>query len=112
MLHDYAIAELTRAGLLDGDEYNFMLVNAVMELIDMFVSQDHSGYSASLTLDLFTKLANFEALTPLTNDPAEWCDHGGLWQSRRNSECFSKDGGVTYYKLSTGHETIYTSDPA
>jgi hypothetical protein len=82
-----------------------------MSLIDLFASQRHSGYSASWAIDLFAKLANYENITPLTSDPEEWMlVDDDMWQNLRNSECFSTDGGVTYYKLSTGRDTIYRSE--
>ncbi|MFF7631421.1 hypothetical protein [Streptomyces cyaneofuscatus] len=53
------------------------------------------------------RLLRFQPLTDLTDDPAEWIDRHAegmtpipLWQSNRNSEAFSTDGGKTYYLLS------------
>lgn len=111
-LHDHATSELLRAGLFDADsDYEGNLAVCVMELIDVFAAQGHSGFSASWTLELFTKLSRFEALSPLSNDPDEWHEPAdGLWQSCRNSEAFSHDGGKTYYLLSTGFETMYTAE--
>lgn len=43
-------------------DYDGMLGVAVMDLITLFSSQGHSGMSAELVLELFTKLVKFEEL--------------------------------------------------
>src|SRR3546814_7005887 len=53
-------------------------------------------------------LLNMRNLSPLTNNPDEWYKHtpdtwdgvNHVWQSKRNSEAFSTDGGLTYTLLS------------
>ena len=78
-----------------------------MELIRVFAGQGHSGFSAGVTRDLFHRLSNWETLSSITNDPAEWMDvaeYGGrnssaLWQCKRNPALFSTDGGKTYYHV-------------
>lgn len=75
-------------------------------VIAEFSSFGHSGGSAMATIPVLHALLQWQNLTALTNDPAEWEDHTGrsggeaLWQSHRNPEAFSQDGGVTYYLLS------------
>lgn len=105
-LNSHARTELEKAGLFDEDsDYNGMLGDAVMKLMDAFSGQGHSGFSAMLTLDLFNRVAKYEALTELTDDPDEWNDiseyQGGhpSWQSTRNPSAFSTDGGKYYYNL-------------
>lgn len=59
----HAEKELTKAGLFDKDsDYSGMLGEGVLELITAFANQGHSGFSAGMTLELFTKLARFEEL--------------------------------------------------
>ena len=104
-LIEHARTELTRAGLFDGDaDYSGAHAHAVMELIETFAAQGHSGASAALTIGLFTKLAQFQPLTPITSDPDEWnnvSDISGapLWQNKRRSSSFSRDGGRTWYDI-------------
>lgn len=86
------------------DEYNNMCGEAVMELVKVFAEQGHSGFSASIVLGMFTEVADYKPLGPLTNNPDEWMklDRGfdeGTWQNRRRSDAFSNDGGHTYYLL-------------
>lgn len=103
-LIDHAKRELALSGV-DEDIYGDMTSKAVIELLGVFSKQNHSGMSGSLVLALFTQLAQFKNLTPLTDDPEEWHDHSSIgyeptFQNKRNSEAFSNDGGKTYYLLS------------
>lgn len=89
-----------------GDFYDGMTGKAVMELMEVFAKQGHSGMSAGITIALFTKLAQFKALGPLTDNSDEWYDHrvdgpspGPNWQNKRQGSCFSYDEGKTYYNL-------------
>ena len=110
----HAWDELNRAGLFtgEGDFYGGMTGHAVMALVDVFVEQGHSGTSAAVVTDLFRRLVAFEPLGPLTDDPDEWCEVAdGLWQSRRQSEAFSRDNGQTY-RLSSDRDTTRASKPA
>lgn len=104
-LVDHARRELTRAGMYDSgdvfDNYNNMVADAVMGLTELFAEQGHSGFSAGLTIHLFSELASFKAITPLSDNPEEWVEVGpSVWQNVRDSECFSEDGGKSYRKLS------------
>ncbi len=93
-LREFAKSELKHAGFFDKDsDYNGDLGDAVMKLIDMFCDQGHSGGSAPITVDIFSKLAMFEPLLPLTGDDNEWMDvGGGLFQNIRCSRVFKQDG--------------------
>lgn len=84
-LKEFANKELTLAEILGPDgAYDGFVGESVEELIDVFSKQGHSGGSASLTLHLFNKLANFEHITPLTGDDDEWMKVGsGVYQNTR-----------------------------
>lgn len=105
--------ELVDAGR---DIYGEMLPDAVIELIEVFAKQGHSGMSAILVTDMFNKLARFEALSPLTDDPDEWHKHptdiagrDDLWQNKRDSSAFSNDGGKTYYSVNDNNRAIHVA---
>lgn len=104
-LTEHAQFELIKAGLFDQDaDYNGAHANAVMELVETFSNQHHSGASAALTLGIFSKLAQFQPLSPITSDPDEWTDvaefNGSpLWQNKRRGTSFSRDGGQTWYDI-------------
>lgn len=112
----HAERELRRAGLFDKDsDYGGMVGAATLDLVRRFGKQGHSGFSAALVRDLFGRLADYQALTPLTDDPAEWNDVSAmsgtpLWQSRRDSTAFSEDAGKTYTRLDD--KTARRSQPA
>ena len=110
----YAWDELVRVGAFtaDTDFYGGMTGRAIMELIEAFAGQGHSGGSAPTVIAAFAKLASFEPLGPLTDDPDEWQEVAdGLWQSCRKSDAFSRDGGKTYH-LTGDRDTIHRTDPA
>jgi len=111
-LTDHAQRELKLAGLFDDDsDYNGMLGEAVLKLIELFAKQGHSGMSAAMTRELFNKLATYKPLTEITDDVNEWGDvteydpSSGkpLWQSRRNPSLFSNDKGKTYWDIDEEH---------
>ncbi len=85
-------------------------IEGYLKVIQAFSDMDHSGGSASVAILTINDLLKFKNLSPLTDDPDDWIQHevdmedgnGGAWQSCRNSEAFSNDGGKTYYLLSTG----------
>lgn len=104
-----------------GEEPEF--VEGYLKVIQAFADMGHSGGSASVAIPVINQLLQFKNLTPLTDDPdewmhiaeAQWGEKGGVWQNRRNSEAFSKDGGKTYYLLSErdgNSRPVHISDQA
>ncbi len=93
---DHARFELDRAGWFDSDAmYRDMMGRAVMQMIEQFAEEGHSGMSASLAIGLFKRLANFEPLTPLTGEDDEWTEVGeGVFQNRRCSRVFKDKTGA------------------
>lgn len=81
-----------------------------LKVIQAFADMGHSGTSAEVAIPVINDLLQFKNLSLLTDDPAEWMQFseeewgqpGGIWQSRRNPEAFSHDGGKSYYLLSEG----------
>lgn len=119
-LEKHAQYELERAGLFKEDsDYGGMLGHSTMKLIKCFAEEGHSGFSASMQIALFEKLASFKNLTPLTDSPDEWMsvseyqspESPALWQNRRSSDCFSNDGGKTYYSVDDKNREIKKSNP-
>jgi hypothetical protein len=99
-LIDHAKIELQLAGAFDKDSnYDVFIGEAVMELIEVFSNQGHSGTSASIVSSIFNKLAQYKPLQPITGRDEEWSkvsinDDRELYQNKR---CFSifkegKDG--------------------
>jgi hypothetical protein len=98
-LVEHARRELELCGQTAEDPgYTSTLVASVAA----FASYGHSGGSASVAIDQLTRLLRFEALSPLTSDPAEWEDRTEmsgypLWQNVRDSRAMSNDGGKTWW---------------
>lgn len=85
---------------------------SIVAAVAAFASYGHSGGSAGVALHQLTALLRFEALSPLTSDPDEWVDHGGVWQNRRDSRAMSGDGGKTWWYVDGRHagERCYNGD--
>lgn len=95
-LVEHAKRELELLGETD-QEY----IDGIVKVIQAFADCGHSGGSASVAIPTIHDLLQFKPLSPLTNDPSEWNEVGSeVWQSSRNPEAFSSDGGKTYYLLS------------
>lgn len=85
-------------------------IEGYLKVIKAFAAMRHSGGSAEIAIPVINSLLMFKNLTPLTDDPEEWMEVDKnqwdgvtlVWQSRRNPQAFSTDGGKTYYLLSEG----------
>lgn len=90
----HAEQELRAAGMFDEDsDYDGMAAHAVMELIQVFSRQGHSGFSANLVRGLFNKVAAYEPLCPLTGADDEWVECStGMFQNKRCSHVFKENG--------------------
>ena len=102
--------EFRAAGWLDEndeykDEMQEMICNHVLALLDVFGDEGHSGTTAPYTIDLFSKLANFDPIVPLTGEDWEWNevsdgDKGKMYQNKRCSAVFkdaNRYDGQPYY---------------
>jgi hypothetical protein len=104
-LVEHAEYELKKAGLFDNDaDYMGVLAKDVMQIIELFAKQGHSGASAAYVAGILELLLRFKPLSPITNDPDEWglISQDGepkMWQNKRDGEQFSMDGGKTWNKV-------------
>jgi hypothetical protein len=94
----YAEEEIKAAGLNDPDsDYNGDIGKAVLELIQVFSNQGHSGMSASIVRNVFNKLVKYEPLIPITGNTEEWMEVSeGLFQNKRLGGLFKENGRVYY----------------
>ncbi len=115
-LVEFAENELKVVSLDGNDPFEQMARNDILSLIRLFSSQGHSGYSAKWTVSVFTRLAMFQPLTPLTGSDDEWMDDDSEYL--QNRRCFSvfkeKSTGRTYRTdavmfLSRGSSIAYTN---
>jgi len=98
-LEEYAKKELELAGWFKKDGmYEDEIGNAVMDLVNVFSKQGHSGMSANLTLQLFNKVADFEPLLPIQGTDEEWTkDVNLIGQNLRCSSIFKNEDGSCHY---------------
>ena len=108
-LVEHAKAEFRAAGWVDengkfNDEMQHVMCDQIIELLTIFGEHGHSGSSAPYAIRLFSKLAKFEPLVPLTGEDWEWndTDHGVLQNKRcrhvfkdiETGECYDINGKV------------------
>lgn len=106
----HALNEFQAAGWLGEngkftDEMQEMVCTHVLALLDTFADEGHSGSSAPYTIDLFSKLAKFDPIVPLTGEDWEWnnvSEQSGreVYQNKRCSAVFKQTDrydGNPYY---------------
>lgn len=83
------------------DEINSHMVRSVLELIETFSKQDHSGFSAIECVRLFSTLAKWKPLAPLTGEDCEWAlleyDSDVMYQNKRDARVFKRADGSAYF---------------
>ena len=100
-LVDFAKDELARAGLFDPDsDYDGELGKSVLELVEVFAKQGHTGNSAAMAMSIFAIVGTFKPLTPLSGADDEWteiAEENGktLYQNKRCPTVF-KTNDVAY----------------
>jgi len=103
-LVEHARREFEIAGWFDDVEDDFdinrMMAEDIMELLEVFANQGHSGFSGSYAVSLFKRLGSYDIISPLTGEPDEWndiSDHYGrtekVYQNRRKSTVFKDENG-------------------
>ena len=71
------------------DGPNKWIQENVLELLEVFARQGHSGFSAPYAVEMFRKLALHEPLVPLSGADDEWNEVGdGVFQNNRCSHVF------------------------
>ena len=83
----------------DGDHYTDDMQEVVckntLELLEVLADQHYSGATIGYALNLFTKLAQFKPLGPLTGDDSEWIEiKDNHFQNTRRGSVFKKRGFV------------------
>ena len=124
-LISHAQREFRAAGWIkeDGsynDEMQEDICNHVLKLLEVFADEGHSGSSAPYAIELFSKLAKFDPLTPLTGEDWEWnhinddrTNNVSVYQNNRCGAVFKQSdrfNGDPYY-LDTVVFWEWVSDP-
>lgn len=77
------------------------LINAdMMEMVELFANQGHSGFSASYAINMLNKLLNYEPILPLTGEDNEWeklnYSKDTCYQNKRCPRVFKNEDGQAY----------------
>jgi hypothetical protein len=86
-INEFKACGWTEDGVTFKDEMQGAICAHVLDLLDTFASEGHSGSSAPYAINLFKKLAMFEPLAPLTGEDWEW-----------NEIADDRTNGVTVYQ--------------
>lgn len=82
------------------DDMQDMAKENVLELLEVFEKQGHSGSSAPYVLGLFQRLADFKPLGQLTGEDDEWMEVSpNTYQNIRCSSVFKEGKNGTAYWL-------------
>lgn len=102
----HALNEFRAAGWLDKDgkycdDMQELICNHLLKLLKVFSDEGHTGNSAPYTINLFSKLAKFDPIVPLTGEDWEWVEVSeGMYQNKRCSAVFKQPdrfNGQAYY---------------
>ena len=102
---EHAKTEFRAAGWTDDngkfkDDMQELLCTQVLELLEKFSEHEHSGSSAPYAIEVFTKLAKFEPLVPLSGEDNEWgeLNYGDeiKYQNKRCSSVFKGSDNRAY----------------
>ena len=102
----HAKEEFRAAGWADengkyNDDMQEAICEHVLKLLEVFSEEGHSGSTAPYAIGLFSRLAKFEPIAPLTGEDWEWHDvseYSGTitYQNRRCSSIFKDNDGIAY----------------
>ena len=106
----HALTEFRAADWMDEngrykDDMQGLICGHVLRLLTVFADEGHSGSSAPYTINLFSKLAKFDPIVPLTGEDWEWNEvsdgnKGKMYQNKRCSAVFKQADrfdGQPYY---------------
>ncbi|MGL5618461.1 MAG: hypothetical protein ACRDDC_02335 [Tannerellaceae bacterium] len=95
-LKSHAEREFFAAGWTDKagnfkDEMQELICKQILELLQVFSDHGHSGSTAPYAINLFSKLAKFEPIVPLTGEDWEFNEVSeGVFQNNRCSHVFKQ----------------------
>lgn len=94
-LVNFAKSELSR--LKDDSGEQEIINEAILEVVETFSQQGHSGFSAEYAINILHKLLQGKPITPLTGEEDEWADvREGTFQNKRCSSVFKDEAGFCY----------------
>ena len=87
---EYAKSELARI-TKDGDGLQDVINKNILDIIELFASQGHSGFTAGYAMSILERLLRFKPITPLTGEDDEWINVSDEMGQRcfQNKRCSS-----------------------
>ena len=98
----HAMIEFRAAGWIDDDgnyidEMQEAICKHILKLLEVFDGEGHSGSTAPYTINLFSKLAAFEPVVPITGEDWEWTcvndertNNNPVYQNKRCGHVFKQ----------------------
>ncbi len=84
----------------ESTEMQEMISKDILQVVEIFSQQGHSGFSANYAINLINKLLRYEPITPLTGADDEWnelsYDKDTKYQNKRCSRVFKDADGKAY----------------
>ena len=78
-----------------------MINKDILEIVEVFANQGHSGFSANYSIPIINKLLKQSFVLPLTGEKDEWCEvTDGVYQNKREGKIFKQNDrfdGKPYY---------------
>lgn len=75
----------------NGDEMQSLMNQQLREMLLVFSTHGHSGFSAAYARGALDKLLAYEPMRPLTGEPEEWVEVGdGVFQNKRCGRVFKQ----------------------
>lgn len=95
-LIEFAKSELDRIKK-DDDGLQEMANSTILEIVEKFTEQGHSGFSFHYVLSILDRVLRFKPITPLTGEDDEWVEVGrGVYQNKRCSSVFKDEDGFSH----------------
>ena len=109
----------------EGRKMQKVINKDILDLVELFANQGHSGFTANYTINVLTKLLKQSFVTPLTGADDEWIEvTDGIYQNKRegtifkdkdrfdgkpyyiDGKAFSDDGGKSWYTNKNSFVTV------
>lgn len=74
--------------IIGTDEMGTLMADQLREMVLVFGTHGHSGFSAGYAIATLEKLLRHKPIAPLTGEPDEWVDHGECKQNKRCGTVF------------------------
>lgn len=76
---------------IGSDDMAELMSSQLKEMVLLFTTHGHSGFSAKYAISILTKLLEYRPITPLTGNDDEWNEvSDGVFQNKRCSRIFKQ----------------------